>query len=199
MVASWRQGDRYGGTVPRAFGDIGCAIRTARSIATRVGGDARRIVLLGHSLGGWGGAVTTLDPAASTPLAGECLAPTGSTRPAAFVGIAGAYAGPAGDVDDVDWTDLIGASRAAAPGRWAQADPLVVAARSRARRVPTLLIHGSADTGVAPTQTTRFAAALRHAGWSPRVLVEPGLGHMSVLTAQATFAQVARLVDALPR
>jgi acetyl esterase/lipase len=199
MVASWRQGDAYGGTVPRAFGDIGCAVRTARSIAAGVAADSGRIVLLGHSLGGWAGAVVALDPAASIPRGGECLARAGSTRPAAFVGIAGAYAGPAGEQDDVDWTDLIGATELADPGRWAQADPLRIASRTRAHRIPTLLIHGSADTGVSPTQTTRFAAALRLAGWRPQVLVERGFGHMSVLTAPATFTLIARTVNALPR
>jgi acetyl esterase/lipase len=198
MVASWRQGDRYGGTVPRAFGDIGCALRTARSIASGVAGDVRRLVLLGHSLGGWGGAVVALDPAASVPLPRDCLVRTGPTRPAAFIGLAGAYAGPAGDHDDVDWVDLIGASRTADPVRWDRADPLAIARRSRVRQIPVLLIHGSADTGVAPSQTSRFATELRAAGWRPKVVVERGFTHMGILTAPATFTLVARLVDALP-
>lgn len=199
MVATWRQGDRYGGTVPTAFGDIGCAVRTARAIATSVGGDARRIVLLGHSLGGWAGAVVMLDAAASTPPTGQCLVPTGSTRPAAFIGIAGTYAGPAGDQDDVDWADLLGASRLVDSARWDRADPLGLATRSPARHVPVLLIHGLADRSVGVTQTRRFAAELRRASWQPRVLIEPGMGHSNVLTAPATIREISALLSRLPK
>lgn len=198
MVAGWRQGDRYGGTVPAAFGDIGCAVRTARAIAGSVDGDAHRIVLLGHSLGGWAGAVVTLDGAASVPTAGQCLVPTGSTRPAAFIGIAGAYAGPAGDQDDVDWEDLLGASRLVDPTLWDRVDPLGLATSSPARHIPVLLIHGSADTGVAVSQTGRFATELRRASWQPRVLVEPGMSHSSVLTAPTTMREIGALLGRLP-
>jgi acetyl esterase/lipase len=198
MVANWRQGDRYGGRPPIAVGDIGCAIRTARSIAPAVHGDLRRIVLLGHSLGGWGSAIEMLDATASTPALGSCLRRTGSTRPAAFIGIAGAYAGPAGDFDDVDWSDLLGVRLSADAAFWARFNPLVVAARSRSAHVPVLLIYGSADRTVAPTQTKRFATRLRAANRAPRVVMEPGMGHTTVLTTATTFREVFALIRRLP-
>jgi acetyl esterase/lipase len=198
LVANWRQGDRYGGRPPIASRDIGCAIRTARSIAPAVHGDPRRIVLLGHSLGGWGGAVAMLSPADSTPGPGSCLVRTGSSRPAAFIGIAGAYAGPAGDFDDVDWSDLLGVPLSADAAFWARFDPLTMAARSRAAHIPVLLIHGSRDGTVSPRQTTRFATRLRAAHWVPRVVLEPRMGHSTVLLTGTTYREVVAFLGRLP-
>lgn len=195
LVGSWRQGDRYGGTIPTAFRDIGCAVRTARNVAAAVGGSPARVALVGHSLGGWGGAIVALDAVRSRPTADGCLAGTGSARPDAFIGLAGAYAGIEGAADDVDWVDLIGATSASRPDLWRVADPVAVARYSNAAAIPIVLVHGTADTGVAVSQTTAFARALRSAGRTPRVVLVSGAGHMTLLTHPTTLTEIARVLD----
>lgn len=197
LVASWRQGDRYGGTPPAAFRDIGCAVRTARHVAAAVGGNGARVALVGHSLGGWAGAVVVLDGVRSRPTSDTCLATTGSARPDAFVGLAGAYSGLEGGVDDVDWVDLIGSTSSSRPDLWRIADPVAVARYSNAAAIPILLVHGTADTGVDAAQTAALARALRSAGRAPRVVLVAGAGHMTLLTHPMTLAAIAATLDRL--
>jgi acetyl esterase/lipase len=68
--------------------DAACAIRFARARAAKYGGDARRVVVAGHSAGGMIGALMML---AGDEFHGDCLVQQGSALPDAFVGIDGGY------------------------------------------------------------------------------------------------------------
>ena len=94
MVADWRQAASTAGGYPASFQDVACAIGVARAVAGRYGGNGSDVTLVGHSLGGWAGAVVTLTPQAFTPAAGTCSRTLGPLRPDAFVDLDGAVDEP---------------------------------------------------------------------------------------------------------
>lgn len=65
--------------------DVRCAVRYARSVTAEYGGDAQRVVLVGHSVGSGLALQTAVDPEADTP---DCLA-DGDGIPESVVGLAG--------------------------------------------------------------------------------------------------------------
>lgn len=120
---SWRQGPAWGApTWAEGLQDVACAVRAARFLGPKVGGSARRITMIGHSLGGWAAAVTVLAPAQVQPEP-QCLFSAGAQSADAFAGLAGVYGDPA---------DLI--------------------ATGGVPNVPVLLICGDADTRLGESQ-----------------------------------------------
>jgi acetyl esterase/lipase len=67
---------------------VACAVRFARTTAPDYGGDTTRVVLFGHSLGGYVGLNVALQ---GDDLAEGCVVPQGSALPDAFVGYEGIY------------------------------------------------------------------------------------------------------------
>jgi acetyl esterase/lipase len=90
IQAVWRQDRDQGGGWPTSFQDIACAVGVARATGPDYGGDPDRVILVGHSLGGWASAVVALSPTEVTPAPGACNPTTGSLRPDALVTLAGA-------------------------------------------------------------------------------------------------------------
>ena len=68
--------------------DAACAVRFARAHASEYGGNADRVIVVGHSFGGTKGALLML---AGDDFHGDCLTQEGSALPDAFVGLDGAY------------------------------------------------------------------------------------------------------------
>ena len=91
FVADYREGAQFGGTFPLPYEDIGCAIRYARAHAAQYGGDPSKVTLVAHSLGGFFASTEALSSDPFTPAPGACVTTSGSTKPDAFIGIAGIY------------------------------------------------------------------------------------------------------------
>jgi pimeloyl-ACP methyl ester carboxylesterase len=180
--AVWRQDRDQGGGWPTSFQDIACAVGVARAIGPDYGGDPGRVVLVGHSLGGWASAVVALSPEDITPAEGACNPTSGSLRPDALVTLAGAF-----DLDERGpgrqgfLRGFFSGSRALRPQRWAQADPFALA--SKPHQVPVTVVHGTADTTVDPAVARAFARTLRHHGIDTHLVEVPDADHLGVLLA----------------
>jgi acetyl esterase/lipase len=198
MVAGWREGPEWGGGYPTSFQDVACAIGVARNIGPGYRADPGRVTLLGHSTGGWPAAVIGLTPAPFTPASGTCGPTTGSLRPDAVViedGELNEVTQP--DVADglLYVTDFLGGDRAKRPGAWAAADPFALAKRYRARAtsIPILLVHGSADTMVAPAVSRSFLARLVAAGYRSRLVEIPGADHTGGLWSKDGIEPILKI------
>jgi acetyl esterase/lipase len=185
--AVWRQDRDQGGGWPTSFQDIACAVGVARAIGPDFGGDPGRVVLVGHSLGGWASAVVALSPSEVTPASGTCNPTSGSLRPDALVTLAGAV-----DLDERGpgrqgfLRGFFDGSRAQRPQRWAGSDPFVLAAAATHSEVPVTVVQGTGDTTVAPAGARAFATALRRHGIDTHLVEVPDADHSYVLVAPAT-------------
>jgi acetyl esterase/lipase len=196
--AVWRQDREQGGGWPTSFQDIACAVGVARAIGPDYGGDPDRVVLVGHSLGGWASAVVALSPAEVTPAPGACNPTSGSLRPDAMVTLSGAV-----DLDERGpgrqefLRGFFDGTRAQRPQRWAQSDPVVLAATRKHNQIPITVVHGTGDTTVAPAVARSFAKALRDKGVDTHLVEVPDADHLGVLVAPAaTEAIVAAMAGA---
>ncbi len=219
FVADYREGAQYGGLFPLPYEDIGCAIRFARAHGAQYGGAGSQVTLVAHSFGGFFAATEALSSDPFTPPAGACLTARGSTKPDAFVGIAGIYAegeitpgflaaffgtsgggaggGPAGG------SGVPAAGASGAPGAtataWAAGDPFALV---RARSNPGLLVRlveGSLDTNVRPGEAQAFAEALQAAGYNATLTLVPDADHQSVLQNAVTIRTVLETALGLGR
>jgi acetyl esterase/lipase len=190
VVAPWRQAPRYGGGYPTSFQDIGCAIGVARRLGPSLGGNPGRVVLVGHSLGGWAGAVVALTTTPYRPAPGACNTTAGSLRPDAFADLDGNVdsASPNGSFAGVDMVDLLGGDRSARAEAWAAADVYALVKR-RAQNddpAPILVAHGDADPVVMPSVARAFDALLAEGAYQHRLLIVPG-DHGAPLDSRATI------------
>lgn len=151
---------------PSFLEDGAAAVRWTRANAARLGGDPDRIVLAGHSAGGYNAAMLALDP--------RWL---GEDRRAirGFAGIAAPY-----DFLPLDTPASIGAFGqerdlpATQPVNFASAgDP------------PALLLHGERDATVKPRNSYRLSERLEAAGVDARVKLYPEIGHIKIVTSLA--------------
>lgn len=140
---------------------------TARHAMTW-GGEAGRLVVMGHSAGAHLATLLALDRrlAARMPSVPALHAVVGLSGPYDFL-----------PLTDADLQDLFGT---AADPRETQPIHHVEGAAA-----PMLLIHGGADTTVQPRNTRRLAAALRAAGTTVEELHYPGLDHVQPVLALA--------------
>ena len=177
MQPVWRQDQDQGGGWPTSFQDIACAVGVARNIGPDYGGDPDRVVLVGHSLGGWASAVVALSPKDITPAEGACNPTTGSLRPDALVTLAGAV-----DLDEKGpgrrgfLRGFFDGSRAQRPQRWAQSDPFALARNHN--QVPVTVVHGTADITVNPAVARAFAKALRDESVDAHLVEVPEADHL---------------------
>ena len=187
MAIEWRQGPTYGAGFPREVEDVACAIGVARKIAPEYGADQSRVTLVGHSLGGWAGAVLTLTPQKYKPAAGTCNETAGWLRPDRFVSIAGAL-NEASETDDIPLSVQLGIDAAHA----ADADPFALIDRYPSG-VPPLrltLIHGTADDQVPVKVSREFRAAAIDRGYVVNLIEVAGADHHGVLTAPLTASTI---------
>jgi acetyl esterase/lipase len=184
FTADYRSAPAHGGGFPATFGDVACAIRSARQRAPKLGGDPGRVTLVAHSFGGFPAAVLALS---ATDYAGQgeaCLATTGDGRPDAFVGIAGVYTLDQIGADFL--ASFFGGDRAAAPAAWGAGDVTVLARRSDRRAPPVRLAAGTNDLVSPPAAADAFAAILRASGYEVEITVVDGATHDSILDTVAT-------------
>ena len=189
MTIQWRQGPHFGGAAfPEEIADIACAIGVARAVGASYGADPSRVTLVGHSMGGWAGAVLALTPSVFTPAEGTCLSTVGSLRPDRFVTVAGAFDALT-LVDDIAMKDLLGIDEAHA----AAADPftLIETYLPGEHPSPITLIHGTADVDVPLSVSREFQAAAEARGYAVSLVEVAGAEHHTVLTEPETVATIA--------
>jgi len=190
LTIQWRQGPLYGVSFPDNVADVACAIGVARSVGASYGADPATVTLVGHSLGGWAGAVLALTPSEYAPDAGACNATAGSLRPDRFVSIAGGL-NEATVVDDISMAAQLGID----PADAAAADPFALIERYPPG-MPITLIHGTADIDVLPDVSREFRSAAVARGYTVDLIEVEGADHHSVLTAQETIATIMAVATA---
>jgi acetyl esterase/lipase len=151
----------------------------ARSVAwteahlPEIGGDPRRVFLMGHSAGAYNAAMLGLDP--------SYLKAAGSSRDeiAGVIGLAGPY-----DFLPITGEDIkpIFASVNDGP----QSQPITYV---DGHAPPMLLLAGAEDTTVLPRNTTALAARITSEGGAVQTAIYPGLGHIGLITAIAPLFQ----------
>lgn len=152
---------------PGFVDDCAAALRWVGDHVGAYGGDASRIVLVGHSAGAYNAIMLTLDA--------RYMADAGvdAARLRGAVGLAGPY-----DFIPFD----VPATRAAfgeAPDA-ALTQPLHFA---RADAPPLLLLWGEADTTVGPRNLRSLEAAMRAAGGQVETKTYPGVNHVDIMLA----------------
>lgn len=186
--ANFRNVAGAGGGYPAGFEDVACAVRYARADASRHGGQASPVTLLGHSLGGWVGSVVALD---QDEFVGGCLA-GGSGRPDAFVGLAGNYRIDSGE-NSGDLYTFFGGSAADMPGVYGASNPFNYATGSS---IPVRLVAGTDDQTVDPGQSMALDAFLAKKDWPVTLTMVYGGSHMSILREPLTHATVFSAIAA---
>ena len=150
---------------PAFLEDGALAVRWARHHVAAHGGDPARISLAGHSAGAYQAAMLALDP---HYLQGAEVDP-GIVRAAALL---------AAPTDFHPFTEARGRD---ALGHWprpAETQPISFA---RADAPPLLLMHGTADTVVRPSNSERLAARLKRLGAPVELRLYPGKDHVDLL------------------
>ena len=195
MVADWRQAVFAGGGFPTSFADASCAVGVARRIAAGYGGDGSFVTVVGHSLGGWAGAVIALTATPFTPAAGQCDATSGSLRPNAFVDLDGATDEPQQMEDGSSYVyAFFGGTPSQVPTRYAAGDPMRILAAGKANDdpVPILVVHAYEDPVVQLAAGQAFHTALGAADYPNQLLLIHG-GHDAALTSDVVAGAIMAL------
>ena len=195
MVADWRQAADTGGGFPKSFQDVACAVGVTRAIAGAFGGDSATVTLVGHSLGGWAGAVVTLAPTRFTPPAGTCDAVAGRLLPDAFVDLDGAVDEPTAMEDGGPYvTAFFGGTGAQQPAAYAAADPFSIVAAHPAggSPPPILVVQATADATVPLATSQSFHGALLRAGYPNQLLLISG-GHTAAIGSSTVTMAIMEL------
>ncbi len=169
-----------------------CALAWAHAKADRYGFDAAGIIPVGGSMGG--GIVALLglidDP---TPFLEECPHTLPETdRVRAVIAQAGVFDySEEGDffegyVESIG--TFMGGTPEQVPENWAAASAITWV---KGDEPPFLLVHGEADTNVAPHQSEKFAAALEEAGVDVELVLLPGINHYTSVTDRKVFEAMA--------
>jgi pimeloyl-ACP methyl ester carboxylesterase len=182
---------------PESITDVACAIRFARSTAHRYGGDADDVVLVGHSQGGYVGAMVALAGDTFRSDRGACRSrrPLRDSLPEGFVHVAG--------VSGIHTTyridqAFLGGTRARIPEVWRRAT--VYNHIGRNRRLKVGIIFERHDPYLGIGHATMLHAALKRARYDVRmVLLDEGTTHFDILDTdlaigRQTVALVWRIV-----
>ena len=138
--------------------------------ARELGGDPRRIFVIGHSAGAHIAALLTLDK--------SYLGQAGLDPDKVFAGMIGL----AGPYDFLPLVEPIYKEIFATAPDLSVTQPITYA---RADAPPLLLVSGRADTTVLPRNTERLAARVRERGGQAQDKFYPGIGHILLLGAMA--------------
>jgi len=169
----YRRVGQEGGGWPGTFEDVAAA---ADALAGLEGVDASRVITVGHSAGGhlalWLAARRRI--AAGHPGAGPRVDPRGVVSQA---GVADLARGAADGLGDGACAALLGGGPEDVPERYAATSPVSLLPLG----VSTLLVHGTADTIVPPTQSRSYASAATAAGDVVELAELAGADHFDVI------------------
>jgi acetyl esterase/lipase len=189
--ADYRAGDNDG-QFPVLIEDAACAVAYVRSVAAEYGGDPSRVVLVGHSLGGYVALMVALGAAATTD---DCLA-SESPSVGAIVAIEG-ESGPDREIADF-WEWLIGGPANELPDEYLAAD-----ARQYADQNIALIIRalqgddGGRFTPVAEAPFEPFADAGHDSLVQPLINADHFDGVEVNQAADQTIAYIHEVIDLL--
>lgn len=150
--------------------DAARAVAWTHRHAQDVGGAPNAIFVMGHSSGGQIGALLVTDP---SWLARVGLRPTDL---AGFIGLAGWYTFSADDEHDKDMLAIFGSDEATQ----ALAQPVRFVSGNEP---PMLLLQGTADREVEPSNATALAQALEARHDAVTLKLYPGVGHHALVFA----------------
>ncbi len=158
---------------PAFLADSAAATAWTFAHLDQIGGDPKRVFLMGHSAGAYNAIMLALNP--------HYLAAAGASRDhlAGAIGLAGPYDFKPSDEPDV--SDVF------APVGDAPAGQVITFADAHAP--PLLLLAGTADKQVKPRNTTALAARIRAAGGAVEEKLYPGVGHIGLIIAIAPLFQ----------
>ncbi|SFR90291.1 Acetyl esterase/lipase [Dyella sp. OK004] len=173
--------------------DAARALAWAHDHARELGGDADEVFVMGHSAGGQIGALLATDP--------SWLAPYGMHPAdlAGFIGLAGCYDFMPIPAREKDMLAIFGRDAA----EQARAQPVRFV---RGKEPPMLLLQGSADHEVDPSNAISLTHALQAQHENVTLDLYPGLGHNSLVFALShplrgdapTLADVMRFIRSHP-
>lgn len=155
------------GRWPRFVEDTAAAVAWAVRHAGEIGGDPRRVVVMGHSAGAYNAAMVALEP--------RWLAAHGLERDvvAGFVGLSGPY----------DFLPFSGSVTRSVFGHVADPGATQPVTVARAGAPPVLLMHGADDDTVYPRNSIRLAERLRQLQVPVELTLHPGVGHAGTVLA----------------
>ncbi len=152
-------------TLPDILADHAAAVGWALAHAGEIGGDPRRVIVMGSSSGAWGAAMLALDP--------RWLAQAGA-KPGDLAGMVG-LAGPYLIASLTEQPD-----RDVFRGTGPEMEPVHHAAGPHP---PILLMTGTSDTDVLPIGTATLAKRLRETPGAIETRHYVGLGHEDIVQA----------------
>lgn len=176
---------------PESVADVACAVRFARTTAHQYGGDGEHLVLVGHSQGGYVGALVSLAGDRFAGREGSCLAEGGSPLPDGFVHVAGVSI----IHDDLllDWI-YFGGSPSQKPKQWQRGEIL-----NHLGGNPSLvagIIFERDDPVLGTLHATQLHRGLKRAGYDVRLeLLDRGSTHFDILQVPGLGQRVVRMVE----
>jgi acetyl esterase/lipase len=156
---------------PAFIEDIAHAVKWAHDHAAEYDGDANRLFLMGHSAGAQIAAMISYESKFLLNAGGQ------SSWIKGFIGLAGPY-------DFLPFTDEYLHDVFGPPANYPQSQPINFVSRQAPR---TLLIHGEADTVVAPKNSKNLAATLRAKNVAVTEFYYPSMGHSDVIAALSVY------------
>ncbi len=169
-----------------------CALAWAHAKDDKYGYDATGIIPVGGSMGGGIAALLGLidDP---TPFLEECPHTLPETdRVRAVITQAGVFDYTEegdffeGYIESI--SGFMGGTAEQVPENWAAASAITWV---KGDEPPFLLVHGEADTNVAPHQSEKFASALEEAGVDVELVLLLGINHYTSVTDRRVFEAMA--------
>jgi len=171
---------------PEAVDDVACAVRFARTSAHLYGGDARKkLVLVGHSFGGYVGTLVSL---AGDEFHGDCLTPDESALPDAWVGVSANCTVGVPPPPAPLWTTWYGGTPEEAPRAWEKGDTLDHIGENQTLVVR--MVHERDDPIVPIVQPRTLVRELNEAGYDASLTVVEGDDHWGPLDLDEHAGQV---------
>ncbi len=146
-----------------AMQDVGAAVAYVQAHARQWGGDAGRVVVMGHSAGAQLTALAALDA--------SWFQAAGARPVQGLVGLAGPY--DFLPLTDDDLRDYFGP-----PAHYPSSQPINFVSP---KAPPAFLVQGTADDSVKPHNTANLSRALKAAGVPVETYLVPGEGHFDIL------------------
>ena len=176
---------------PESIVDVACAVRFARTTADQYGGNGAHLVLIGHSQGGYVGAMVSLAGDEFRGREGSCLAEGGSALPDGFVHVAGVSI--IHPNLPLDWT-YFGGTPAQKPEQWERGEIL-----NHLGGNPSLvvgIIFERNDPILGTLHATRLHRALIDAAYDSRLeLLDRGSTHFDILQVPGLGRRVVEMVE----